>query len=51
MPQMSPMWWEMLFIMFIMLNMNMIVIMFFNYNKKINTENSYKMISNFNFKW
>nr|QWX95527.1 ATP synthase subunit 8 [Molipteryx lunata] len=52
MPQMAPLWWEILFIMFIMSFLFMNTIIYFNKipNKK-NTENESININNLKWKW
>nr|YP_010994986.1 ATP synthase F0 subunit 8 [Homoeocerus dilatatus]WOZ13994.1 ATP synthase F0 subunit 8 [Homoeocerus dilatatus] len=50
MPQMSPLWWEILFIFFIMTFMFMIMIIFFNKNIQPKSLNQ-KEIETHQFKW
>uniref|UniRef100_A0AAU7YS11 ATP synthase F0 subunit 8 n=1 Tax=Rhopalus nigricornis TaxID=3151526 RepID=A0AAU7YS11_9HEMI len=51
MPQMSPLWWEMLYIMFIMMFMIMIIIMYYNKNFKLKSIIYNKKINQLNWKW
>nr|QWX95537.1 ATP synthase subunit 8 [Lucullia flavovittata] len=53
MPQMAPLWWELLFFTFIMSFIIMNIIMYFNkinYPKMINKMEN-KMINQFKWKW
>nr|YP_011009648.1 ATP synthase F0 subunit 8 [Hygia lativentris]WPV77640.1 ATP synthase F0 subunit 8 [Hygia lativentris] len=50
MPQMSPLWWEILYIMFLL--MFMIIIMIIYYNKEFNPQNNLnKKMKLCQFKW
>nr|YP_009485685.1 ATP synthase F0 subunit 8 [Carbula sinica]AVZ00821.1 ATP synthase F0 subunit 8 [Carbula sinica] len=52
MPQMAPLWWEMLFIMFILTFILMNIMIYFN--MKISQKfykNNYNSIKQFNWKW
>uniref|UniRef100_A0AAU7YRW0 ATP synthase F0 subunit 8 n=1 Tax=Rhopalus nigricornis TaxID=3151526 RepID=A0AAU7YRW0_9HEMI len=51
MPQMSPLWWEMLYIIFIMMFMIMIIIMYYNKNFKLKSIIYNKKINQLNWKW
>nr|UPL65601.1 ATPase subunit 8 [Rhopalus maculatus] len=51
MPQMSPLWWETLYIMFIMVFMIMIMIMYHNKNYKLKNTSYKKKINQLNWKW
>nr|YP_011009661.1 ATP synthase F0 subunit 8 [Hygia bidentata]WPV77653.1 ATP synthase F0 subunit 8 [Hygia bidentata] len=49
MPQMSPLWWEILYIMFLMSFMIINLIMY--YNKNFNPKNNLKKKDKHQFKW
>uniref|UniRef100_A0AAU7YT69 ATP synthase F0 subunit 8 n=1 Tax=Rhopalus latus TaxID=238591 RepID=A0AAU7YT69_9HEMI len=51
MPQMSPLWWEVLYIIFIMMFMVMIIIMYYNKNFKLSSSIYNKKINQSNWKW
>nr|YP_009306193.1 ATP synthase F0 subunit 8 [Panaorus albomaculatus]AOP18550.1 ATP synthase F0 subunit 8 [Panaorus albomaculatus] len=51
MPQMSPMWWETLFILFIMLYLMMNFIIYWMNNKNFNGNKEYLKSNNFKWKW
>nr|YP_002727913.1 ATP synthase F0 subunit 8 [Geocoris pallidipennis]ABZ02011.1 ATP synthase F0 subunit 8 [Geocoris pallidipennis]UPL65445.1 ATPase subunit 8 [Geocoris pallidipennis] len=51
MPQMSPMWWELLFISFLMIYMLMNSIMYWNKEEIMKSEKSNKLISYLKWKW
>nr|UPL65795.1 ATPase subunit 8 [Megalotomus sp.] len=50
MPQMAPLWWDILFIIFIILFMWINTIIYFNKNLKINFKKNIKL-NNKSFKW
>nr|UPL65523.1 ATPase subunit 8 [Macropes robustus] len=51
MPQMAPLWWEILYLTFIILFLMMNTIMFFSFNKKIKTSITSTNIKTLNWKW
>nr|YP_010315882.1 ATP synthase F0 subunit 8 [Leptocorisa chinensis]UNA68528.1 ATP synthase F0 subunit 8 [Leptocorisa chinensis] len=52
MPQMTPIWWELMFIIFLTSLMLMIMIMYFNKVMKIKSlKKQYKTIKQNNWKW
>nr|AJF94299.1 ATP synthase F0 subunit 8 [Corizus sp. 'albomarginatus'] len=51
MPQMSPLWWELLYIMFILLFMIMMIIIYYNKNYKYKNNIISKKINQLNWKW
>nr|YP_010374269.1 ATP synthase F0 subunit 8 [Deroploa parva]QVD38891.1 ATP synthase F0 subunit 8 [Deroploa parva] len=52
MPQMAPMWWEILFVCFILSFLMVNVIIYFNMNMKINmNKNMKKSFTNMNWMW
>uniref|UniRef100_A0AAU7YRY0 ATP synthase F0 subunit 8 n=1 Tax=Rhopalus latus TaxID=238591 RepID=A0AAU7YRY0_9HEMI len=51
MPQMSPLWWEVLYIIFIMMFMVMIITMYFNKNFKLKSSIYNKKTNQSNWKW
>uniref|UniRef100_A0AAU7YS58 ATP synthase F0 subunit 8 n=1 Tax=Rhopalus qinlinganus TaxID=3151527 RepID=A0AAU7YS58_9HEMI len=51
MPQMSPLWWEMLYIIFIMMFMIMIIIMYYNKTTELKNNIHNKKINQLNWKW
>nr|AWN56302.1 ATP synthase F0 subunit 8 [Neomegalotomus parvus] len=51
MPQMAPLWWELLFIMFIIMFMLMNMIIYYNKNITINNKKNCINYKNYNWKW
>uniref|UniRef100_A0AAU7YS00 ATP synthase F0 subunit 8 n=1 Tax=Rhopalus tibetanus TaxID=3151528 RepID=A0AAU7YS00_9HEMI len=51
MPQMSPLWWEMLYIIFIIMFMIMIIIIYYNKSHKLNYKTNDKKINQQYWKW
>nr|YP_009915356.1 ATP synthase F0 subunit 8 [Palomena viridissima]QLF99776.1 ATP synthase F0 subunit 8 [Palomena viridissima] len=52
MPQMAPLWWEILFLMFIMMYMFTSIIIYFSFNKSsTSSANKNKIISQLKWSW
>nr|YP_002791227.1 ATP synthase F0 subunit 8 [Aeschyntelus notatus]ABZ01972.1 ATP synthase F0 subunit 8 [Aeschyntelus notatus] len=51
MPQMAPLWWETLYIIFIFMFMIMIMIIYYNKSYSPKSNNYKKKINQLNWKW
>nr|UBI44017.1 ATP synthase F0 subunit 8 [Eysarcoris gibbosus] len=51
MPQMAPLWWEILFLMFMLSYLMSTTLLYFNFKVKMNKNNCVMKLFNMNWKW